>query len=181
MRLVDGPNDALGRVQVRENGVWGEVCDDRWGLEDAQVICRMLCYKSVFVSETSSRRILRSNFYMWRCVADMYLLCTVGDCIHTRLIVYCSPDNARALLGGSYGNRTSSVYHLDDPRCDGTEEDIFDCDANPGPDNCAITEAAAVNCMLDPPDPSPCEWSSNQAQSLHTFQQSCSPWTRTCR
>ena len=45
MRLVDGPNDALGRVQVRENGVWGEVCDDRWGLEDAQVICRMLCYK----------------------------------------------------------------------------------------------------------------------------------------
>ena len=47
VQLLDGPNEAVGRVQVRRNNVWGAICDDSWGKEDAMVICRMLCYKSV--------------------------------------------------------------------------------------------------------------------------------------
>lgn len=47
IRLVNGTdaNNANGRVQVRVDGVWGEVCDDLWGLQDAKVVCRMLCYQ----------------------------------------------------------------------------------------------------------------------------------------
>ena len=45
VRLEGGASDAEGRVLVRRNGQWGSICDDLWGLEDARVICRMLCYK----------------------------------------------------------------------------------------------------------------------------------------
>ena len=56
VRLVTGssPGDdgehglsAEGRVQVLYNGTWRSICDDDWGLNDAQVVCRMLCFKYV--------------------------------------------------------------------------------------------------------------------------------------
>ena len=39
--LVNGTNAYSGRVVITYNGINGTVCDDRFGTNDARVICRM--------------------------------------------------------------------------------------------------------------------------------------------
>ena len=41
MRLADG-NATARRVEVCFSGVWGDVCDNFWDVNDARVICRKL-------------------------------------------------------------------------------------------------------------------------------------------
>uniref|UniRef100_A0A4W3H125 Soluble scavenger receptor cysteine-rich domain-containing protein SSC5D n=1 Tax=Callorhinchus milii TaxID=7868 RepID=A0A4W3H125_CALMI len=42
IRLVDGQTMCSGRVEVLHSSIWGSVCGDHWGMEEASVVCRLL-------------------------------------------------------------------------------------------------------------------------------------------
>ena len=54
VRLVDGPVESAGRVEVCIHGVWGRVCGASWDSSAARVVCTQLGY-SVNISEGELR------------------------------------------------------------------------------------------------------------------------------
>ena len=44
---MGGSNEAEGRVEICRGNSYGSVCDDRWDLTDATVVCRQLGFNGV--------------------------------------------------------------------------------------------------------------------------------------
>ena len=42
IRLVGGPTNWEGRVDIFWNGTWGTIIDSQWTVSDAHVVCRQL-------------------------------------------------------------------------------------------------------------------------------------------
>lgn len=42
IRLKNGTSPCSGRVEIFRDGIWGTICDDKWGMQEAAVVCRQM-------------------------------------------------------------------------------------------------------------------------------------------
>lgn len=47
LRLVNGPDNLNGRIEICLGGVWGTLVDDGWSTNDARTACRQLGHSSI--------------------------------------------------------------------------------------------------------------------------------------
>nr|XP_043903969.1 lysyl oxidase homolog 3B isoform X1 [Solea senegalensis] len=116
VRLKGGAKVGEGRVEVLKDNEWGSVCDDRWNLQSASVVCRELGFGSAKEALTGSRmgqgmgpiymnevKCIGQEKSIWNCP---FKNITSEGCIHTEdaavrcNIPYMGLENSIRLTGG---------------------------------------------------------------------------------
>ena len=121
IRLVNGPSNMEGRVEVCNDGNWGTVCDDSFTANDANVACRQLGFLNT--GKSFVIRLMHPKFKLFIYTGAMFSCCA------------------------TYGEGTGNIL-LDDLACTGTERSLFDCTHNGiGTHNCQHSEDVGITCQ----------------------------------
>ena len=84
VRLTDGVDETEGRVEIFYNGEWGTVCDDAWGLVDANVVCREIGCPYGATTTPNNATFGQGIGTIWldnvQCAGNEFYL---SDCIHS--------------------------------------------------------------------------------------------------
>ncbi|XP_014649416.1 PREDICTED: scavenger receptor cysteine-rich type 1 protein M160 [Ceratotherium simum simum] len=108
-RLVNGNSQCEGQVEIKVLGYWGSLCDNHWGLEDANVLCSQLSC-GVALSTTRGKYIGEGSGRVWghgfHCLGNESLL---DNCQMTVLgAPLCAHENTVSVT--CTGNQTQPLF-----------------------------------------------------------------------
>ena len=130
VRLIDGPSDIEGTLEICHDDLWGLISDSGWSDSDAEVVCRELGYSIISMSI---------------CSHLVYTVLTIGGSL--------------ALTGSHYGKPNKTI-HVGNVRCYGNEENLRQCSKTTyslkeGQQLQQATDVAGVSCIVAEPDQRP--------------------------
>uniref|UniRef100_A0A7N4PPY6 Lysyl oxidase homolog n=1 Tax=Sarcophilus harrisii TaxID=9305 RepID=A0A7N4PPY6_SARHA len=138
LRLKGGARPGEGRVEVLKGGEWGTVCDHKWDLQSASVLCRELGFGSAREALSGAR------MGQGEPRAE-------GGRAHLRI----SYRVAAVELGATVSSRPLTPdpgmgpIHLSEVRCSGREASLWNCPhKNITAEDCSHAQDAAVRCNL---------------------------------
>ncbi|NWI20919.1 LOX3B oxidase, partial [Crypturellus soui] len=129
IRLKGGAKVGEGRVEVLKSSAWGTVCDDRWNLQSASVVCRELGFGSAKEALTGAR--MGQG-------AGLAPRGAAGAAV--------APRRCRQRLPSLAG---TGPIHMSEVQCEGTETSLWHCPLkNITEEDCKHSEDAAVRCNV---------------------------------
>ena len=130
VRLVNGPSNMEGTVEICLNGTWGTIVDDGWGYQDARVVCRQLNFAPacmlLYLPVANTQSETKSKFMTNLSLSPL------------------SPD-AKPFYNAHYGIGTGPLQ-MDNLHCHGTESSLLNCEYDPDTSEDYHTEDAGVKC-----------------------------------
>ena len=122
VRLVNGPSERSGRVELCWSNRWKAVCDDGWGIEEAITVCRELGYLN------------QNGNHITTCFPHLFV------------IVHCLKGRAIAVTGSHFGD-AQEIHQLKQWNCQSTETTIAYCGKAIAYRYCSGSETAGVYCQ----------------------------------
>ncbi len=135
-----------GRVELCYNNTYGTVCNDRWDIVDAGVVCRQLQFSFGGRSYTCKHsKCVHVVHFAMNHSTSIYV-CT--GIVHIHLCFFVIISDAFPVRDTTYGSGPldQSIW-LDNVVCQGDEQSLLDCEHNAiGVHDCDHSEDAGVRC-----------------------------------